>query len=51
MRMMEHAAARAHAEVFSDYRPACTFVEVKRFIDPDLLVETEAARKRAHQRG
>jgi enamine deaminase RidA (YjgF/YER057c/UK114 family) len=35
-------AARAHAEVFADYRPACTFVEVKGFIDPDWLVETEA---------
>ena len=34
-------AARAHGEVFSDIRPACTFVEVKGFIDPAWLVETE----------
>lgn len=34
-------AARAHGEVFSDIRPACTFVEVSRFIDPDWLVEIE----------
>jgi enamine deaminase RidA (YjgF/YER057c/UK114 family) len=35
-------AARAHGEVFGDIRPACTFVEVSRFIDPAWLVETEA---------
>src|SRR5689334_13507598 len=35
-------AARAHGEVFATVRPACTFVEVSRFIDPDWLVETEA---------
>jgi len=35
-------AARAHGEVFGDIRPACTFVEVSRFIDPDWLVEMEA---------
>ena len=35
-------AARAHGEVFAAVRPACTFVEVSRFIDPDWLVETEA---------
>ena len=34
-------AARAHGEVFADIRPACTFVEVKGFVDPDWLVETE----------
>lgn len=34
-------AARAHGELFSDIRPACTFVEVKGFIEPDWLVETE----------
>ena len=36
-----HEAARAHGEVFSDIRPACTFVEVSRFIDPAWLVEIE----------
>lgn len=35
-------AARAHAEVLGDIRPACTFVEVSRFIDPEWLVEIEA---------
>ncbi|MEM0905840.1 MAG: RidA family protein [Pseudomonadota bacterium] len=35
-------AARAHGEVFSIIRPACTFAEVSRFIDPDWLVEVEA---------
>ena len=36
------AIARAHAEVFGDVRPACTMVEVSRFIDPRMLVEIEA---------
>ena len=35
-------AARAHGEMFGKIRPACTFVEVSRFIDPDWLVEIEA---------
>ncbi len=35
-------AAKAHGEVFCDIKPACTFVEVKGFIDPRWLVETEA---------
>ena len=34
-------AARAHGEVFGDIRPACTFVGVSRFIDPEWLVEVE----------
>ncbi|MGW2559485.1 RidA family protein [Streptomyces sp. NPDC001514] len=34
-------AARAHGERFTTVRPACTFVEVSRFIDPDWLVEVE----------
>jgi enamine deaminase RidA (YjgF/YER057c/UK114 family) len=34
-------AARAHGEFFSEIRPACTFVEVRRFIEPEWLVETE----------
>lgn len=35
-------AARAHSEVFADVKPACTVIEVSRFIEPDWLVETEA---------
>ncbi|MFN3585414.1 MAG: RidA family protein [Phenylobacterium sp.] len=34
-------AARAHGEVFGEIRPACTFVGVARFIDPEWLVEIE----------
>jgi len=33
---------RAHGEVFRDIRPASTMVEVKRLIDPEMLVEIEA---------
>jgi enamine deaminase RidA (YjgF/YER057c/UK114 family) len=35
-------AARAHGEVFSGAKPACTFVQVGRLIDPGWLVEIEA---------
>ncbi len=35
-------AARAHGEMFADIRPASTFVQVARFIDPEWLVEIEA---------
>ena len=35
-------AARAHGEIFGEIRPAATFVEVSRFIDPQWLVEMEA---------
>ncbi|WP_199853951.1 RidA family protein [Plantactinospora sp. BB1] len=34
-------AARAHGERFSGVRPACTFVQVSGFIDPEWLVEFE----------
>ncbi len=34
--------AAVHGEFFRDVRPACTFVEVSRFIDPDWRVEIEA---------
>ncbi len=33
---------RAHREFFRDIRPAATMVEVRRLIDPDMLVEIEA---------
>lgn len=38
---MWREAAAVHGELFGDIRPACTFVEVSRFIDPDWLVEIE----------
>ena len=34
-------AAKAHGDVFCSIQPACTFVEVKGFIRPEWLVETE----------
>jgi enamine deaminase RidA (YjgF/YER057c/UK114 family) len=33
---------RAHGEIFGTIKPAATMVEVKRLIDPDMLVEIEA---------
>ncbi len=47
LRDMKHweAAARAHGEFFSTIRPACTFVEVKGFIQADWLVEVEVDAK------
>src|SRR4051794_18711389 len=35
------AIARAHGEVFGAIRPAATMVEVRRLIDPVMLVEIE----------
>lgn len=32
---------RAHGEVFHEIRPAATMVEVRRLIDPEMLVEIE----------
>src|SRR6267142_2279345 len=36
------AVARVHGEVFGTIRPATAMVEVRRRIDPDMLVEIEA---------
>lgn len=36
------AVARAHGEVFREIMPACTVMEVSRFINPEWLVEIEA---------
>jgi enamine deaminase RidA (YjgF/YER057c/UK114 family) len=35
------AVGRAHGEVFGTIRPAATMVEVRRLIDPEMLVEIE----------
>jgi len=35
-------AARAHGEFFSEIKPACTFVEISRFINDEWLIEIEA---------
>ncbi len=32
---------RAHAEFFGKIKPCCTMIEVKGFIDPDMMVEIE----------
>ncbi len=34
--------ARAHSESFREHPPATTMVEVKRLIDPEMLIEIEA---------
>ena len=36
------AVGRAHGEFFREVRPVATMVEVRRLIDPDMLVEIEA---------
>jgi len=36
------AVGRAHGETFRDIRPTSAIVEVRRLIDPDMLVEIEA---------
>lgn len=35
-------AAQAHGEFFYEIKPACTFLEVNRFVDPNWLIEIEA---------
>jgi enamine deaminase RidA (YjgF/YER057c/UK114 family) len=32
---------KAHGEIFGAIRPACTLVEVRRLLDPEMLVEIE----------
>ena len=41
---------RAHGEAFGTIRPATTMVEVKRLIDPDMLVEIEADAILTHEK-
>jgi enamine deaminase RidA (YjgF/YER057c/UK114 family) len=36
------AVARAHREAFGEVRPACTWVECGKMINPDMLVEIDA---------
>lgn len=41
---------RTYGEVFGAIRPATTMVEVKRLIDPDMLVEIEADAILTHEK-
>ena len=34
-------AGKAHGEIFGNIKPCCTMIEVKGFIDQDMLVEIE----------
>jgi enamine deaminase RidA (YjgF/YER057c/UK114 family) len=36
------AVGRVHGEVFASIRPATAMIEVRRLIDPEMLVEIEA---------
>lgn len=36
------AVAEIHGEYFKDFRPACTIIEVSRFVNSEWLVEIEA---------
>lgn len=36
------AVGKAHGDFFKDVKPASTMVEVKRLIEPDMIVEIEA---------
>ena len=35
------AVGRAHGQIFRDIRPAATMVEVRKLVDPEMLVEIE----------
>jgi enamine deaminase RidA (YjgF/YER057c/UK114 family) len=43
------AVAEVHGEFFRDIRPVNTIMQVRRFIDPDWLIETEVDAVIAHR--